>query len=240
MNGLNDENLNRSKTTNQLTLFDALGAGLAGRVRVHVAIEDRPLRQAVTKVMARSPKLTVVTGANAYNFEADVRMLDDLSIALGQNGQSGEPAVPGVIVGSEIAEESLVDALCNGIAACVPPGMDRKTLEDVLIRVAGGECLLLGDIGRSRTAAKRLVARLKQFQGAPPRAVPTAGTNPFSERERQIISGIAKGQSSPIIAGELSLSVQTVKNYVTGILTKTGARTRAHAVAVATDRGWLG
>ena len=231
--------LNRANTANQLSLFDALGPGLVGRVRVHVAIRDRARRQAVTTVISRSPKLTVVTGANAYINDADARVFDDISSAVDEVGGVNESTVPGIIVGSGIAEESLVDAVCSGIAAWVPPGVDRKTLEEVLIRVARGECMLLGDIGRSRTAAKRLVSRLRHLPGTPGNNETGGGTNPFSERERQIMSGIAKGHSSPVIAGELSLSVQTVKNYVTGILTKTGARNRAHAVAVATDRGWL-
>ena len=232
--------MNRANTANQLTLFDALGPAWAARVRVHVSIRDRARRQAVSKILARSPKLTVVTGTNGSG--ADVRVFDDASSAIRESGPNGDTDtyVPGVFIGPGIVEESLPDALCNGISAIVPAGVDRKTLEDVLIRVAGGECMLLGDIGRSRTAAKLLVDRLKQIGSATGRAESNERANPFSERERQIMTGIAKGHSSPIIAGELSLSVQTVKNYVTGILTKTGARNRAHAVAVATDRGWLG
>ena len=189
--------------------------------------------------MARSPKLSVVTGANAYSFEADVRVFDDVATALSAKGRGNESVVPGVIVGQVVGEESLLDALHKGVSARVPQDVDRKTLEDVLIRVAGGECMLLGDIGRSKKASKLLVAKLRQIGRAANGANPTAGANPFTERERQIITGIAEGLSSPVIAGELRLSVQTVKNYVTGILTKTGARNRAHAVAVATDRGWL-
>ena len=234
-----NEKLDRANTANQLTLFDALGPGWAGRVRVHVSIRDRARRQAVSKILARSPKMTVVTGANSNRFGADVRVFDDVSSALRENGQSGRTDVPGVIIGPGIVEDSLLDALCNGISAIVPAEVDRKTLEDVLIRVAGGECMLLGDIGKSRTAANLLVDRLKQNGSAARMPGPGDRANPFSERERQIMTGIAKGHSSPVIAGELSLSVQTVKNYVTGILTKTGARNRAHAVAVATNRGWL-
>ena len=189
--------------------------------------------------MARSPKLSVVTGANAYSFEADVRVFDDVATALSAKGRGNESVVPGVIVGQVVGEESLLDALHKGVSACVPQDVDRKTLEDVLIRVAGGECMLLGDIGRSKKASKLLVAKLRQNGSANGRTNPATAANPFTERERQIITGIAEGLSSPVIAGELRLSVQTVKNYVTGILTKTGARNRAHAVAVATDRGWL-
>ena len=231
--------MKRANTANQLTFFDALGPGSAGRVRVHVAIKNRAKRQAIAKVMARSPKLSVVTGSNAYNFDADVRVFDDVASVIREKGRSNESVAPSVIVGPGIAEEALLEALCNGVSACVSPDIDRKTLEDVLMRVAGGECMLLSDIGRSKMAAKLLVTKLRQNGSANDRVSPSTAANPFTERERQIITGIAEGLSSPVIAGELRLSVQTIKNYVTGILTKTGARNRAHAVAVATDRGWL-
>ena len=232
--------MNRANTANQLSLFDALGAGPTGRVRVHVAINDRARRQAIAKILARSPKLSVLDGPYGYDLEADVRIIDDVATTSGTKSRRDEAVTPGVIIGSDIGEESLLDALHDGVAAWVPPDVDRKTLEDVLIRVAGGECMLLGDIGRSKKASRLLVTKLRQIGRTANGSRPATTTNPFTDRERQIITGIAKGHSSPVIAGELSLSVQTVKNYVTGILTKTGARNRAHAVAVATDRGWLG
>ena len=186
--------------------------------------------------------MSVVTGPYGYSLEADVRIFDNVASTEYGKGRSNGSSAPGVIVGPDVGEESMLDALCKGVWACVASDADRKTLEDVLIRVARGECLLLGDIGRSTVAAKNLVTKLTEngnSASAANGASATTGANPFSERERQIITGIAEGLTSPVIAGVLGLSVQTVKNYVTGILTKTGTRKRAHAVAVASERGWL-
>jgi two-component system response regulator DesR len=41
------------------------------------------------------------------------------------------------------------------------------------------------------------------------------------------------------IAGALFLSVGTVRNYLTGIVTTLNARNRLHAVRIAQESGWL-
>jgi two-component system response regulator DesR len=41
------------------------------------------------------------------------------------------------------------------------------------------------------------------------------------------------------IAADLSLSEGTVRNHLSSAIGKTGARTRAEAVRIADERGWL-
>ena len=48
---------------------------------------------------------------------------------------------------------------------------------------------------------------------------------------------IASGRSNPEIAHELGVSLKTVQNHVSTLLTKTGASTRAELVARARDAG---
>jgi len=50
---------------------------------------------------------------------------------------------------------------------------------------------------------------------------------------------IARGDSNPEIAGELVLSVDTVKRHVYNIFSKLGVRNRIQAVARARDLGLL-
>ena len=57
-------------------------------------------------------------------------------------------------------------------------------------------------------------------------------------------AGYVPGQTvvNPVLfdlAGKLGLREQTVKNYVTEILQKVGARNRAQAAALAVKHGWL-
>lgn len=63
--------------------------------------------------------------------------------------------------------------------------------------------------------------------------------NPLSEREHQVLRLTAQGASPVEIATALHLSVGTVRNYLTTIVTKLNARNRVDAVKTAYDVGWL-
>ncbi len=52
---------------------------------------------------------------------------------------------------------------------------------------------------------------------------------PLTEREQEILALVAQGKSNPQIAAELHLAEGTVKNYVSSILQKMGARDRTEA-----------
>lgn len=66
-----------------------------------------------------------------------------------------------------------------------------------------------------------------------------SGQNPLTDRERDVLRAAASGEAISQIAKELYLSAGTVRNYLSQAMGKTGARTRAQAVAIARDRGWL-
>ena len=65
------------------------------------------------------------------------------------------------------------------------------------------------------------------------------GYIPLSRRERTVLR-IAGGGAEPAeIAAELNLSVGTVRNYLTAIVSKLHARNRVDAIRMAYDFGWL-
>lgn len=60
-----------------------------------------------------------------------------------------------------------------------------------------------------------------------------------SEREATVLRHIARGRSNKIIADQLGISENTVKNHVKSLLSKLGASDRTHAVTLALQRGLL-
>ncbi|GAA3441235.1 response regulator transcription factor [Planomonospora venezuelensis] len=63
--------------------------------------------------------------------------------------------------------------------------------------------------------------------------------NPLTRRELDVLRQAAQGARSGEIAEELFLSVGTVRNHLSRIMCKTGARNRLDAVRIASDAGWL-
>jgi putative nucleotidyltransferase with HDIG domain len=69
-----------------------------------------------------------------------------------------------------------------------------------------------------------------------PRAVDPC---PMSKRELEVVRRLARGMVYKQIAGELGLSTSTIRTHLHNIYGKLGARDRAQAVLIATERGWL-
>ncbi|MDQ2782576.1 MAG: response regulator transcription factor [Actinomycetota bacterium] len=67
----------------------------------------------------------------------------------------------------------------------------------------------------------------------------SAGPSPLTEREREVLTVATDGSTVADIAARLHLSEQTVRNYLSGAIGKTGTRNRIEAAAQARERGWL-
>ena len=66
------------------------------------------------------------------------------------------------------------------------------------------------------------------------------GASPLTARETQVLAEAASGASTSTIAGRVFLSEGTVRNHLSAAIGKLGAATRAEAVRIATENGWLG
>lgn len=67
----------------------------------------------------------------------------------------------------------------------------------------------------------------------------TSGESPLTERETDVLRAAEGGGTVADIAAATYLSEGTVRNYLSSAMGKTGARTRAEAVHVAQESGWL-
>lgn len=65
------------------------------------------------------------------------------------------------------------------------------------------------------------------------------GDSPLTDRESDVLRSAREGGTVADIARELHLSEGTVRNHLSAAIGKTGARTRAEAVRLADDHGWL-
>ncbi|MCJ2146287.1 response regulator transcription factor [Bacillus sp. B19-2] len=63
--------------------------------------------------------------------------------------------------------------------------------------------------------------------------------NPLTEREQEILRLAALGKTTKEISSELFLSAGTVRNYISEIMNKLGAKNRTEAAKVAEGEGWV-
>jgi two-component system, NarL family, response regulator DesR len=127
------------------------------------------------------------------------------------------------------------------------------------------ECkvLVLTNLGRAGTLRRALAAHASGYllKDSPPEQLAVAirnvacgrriidpllttatwegGQNPLSIREHEVLRRAAEGSEPIEIAAAMHLSVGTVRNYLTTIVTKLNARNRVDAIRSAYDSGWL-
>ena len=65
------------------------------------------------------------------------------------------------------------------------------------------------------------------------------GEDQLTGREVEVLRHVASGRGNRQIAGELSISEETVKTHMRSILSKLSANDRTHAVTIAQKRGIL-
>jgi two-component system response regulator DesR len=67
----------------------------------------------------------------------------------------------------------------------------------------------------------------------------TTADNPLTPRELDTLRCAAQGATCAEIAQEMYLSVGTVRNYLSRVIAKTGARNRIDAIRIAQGSGWI-
>ncbi|MGI6869823.1 response regulator transcription factor [Amycolatopsis sp. 3B14] len=65
------------------------------------------------------------------------------------------------------------------------------------------------------------------------------GASPLTPREHEVLRAASDGGTVSDVARRLHLSEGTVRNHLSAAIGKTGARTRAEAVRLAEEHGWL-
>jgi DNA-binding NarL/FixJ family response regulator len=101
--------------------------------------------------------------------------------------------------------------------------------------VAAVEAAAAGEMPLAPAIMAHLVASYVQRPQTPSAAA--ARLAPLSEREVEVLGLIGAGRSNPEIAGELFISVATVKSHVRSILAKLDLRDRPQAIVLAHECG---
>ena len=115
------------------------------------------------------------------------------------------------------------------------PGYLRRALQ------AGASGFVVKDTPARQLAdaVRRVKAGLRVVDPALATDSLLAGESPLTTREVDVLRAASGGATVASIAGSLHLSEGTVRNYLSSAIGKTNSTTRAEAVRVAQDNGWL-
>jgi two-component system, NarL family, nitrate/nitrite response regulator NarL len=165
-------------------------------------------------------------------FIIDLRMkpLDGISL-LNQLRSEGY-TTPAVMLTISDSEADLASAIRAGVRGYLLKDMAPEDVVDAIRRIAAGELVV------APTMTMKLIEMLR---GDSADQEPKNSMKLLTEREREILQLLARGESNKAIANTLSISYDTVKQHVRHILTKLNLSSRVKAaVLFATEQNTPG
>jgi DNA-binding NarL/FixJ family response regulator len=166
----------------------------------------------------------------------DLRLGDadgfDLLIEL----RNGWPQIPVVVVSASDRSADVIRSIDLGAMGFVPKRASNETLMEALRVVMSGGIyvppMTMGEGGQAPAEGERRGsddpnARLGGDHPARPNALAQFKLTP---RQTDVLGLLLRGQSNKLIARELDLSVETVKDHVAAVLRALGVNSRTQAV----------
>ena len=139
--------------------------------------------------------------------------------------KEGRPQARVLVLSSFLDDERLFPAVRAGAAGYLLKDVEPRELVKAIRTVHGGEALL------HPAVAARL---MDEFAAG---RAPEPSTDGLTDREREVLTLIARGLANKLIARELSISEKTVKAHVSSILGKLGVSDRTQAALYAVRSG---
>jgi DNA-binding NarL/FixJ family response regulator len=212
------------------------------KLRVVLAEDHEMVRDGLKLLINGQPDMQVVGEAGsgkqavekALNLKPDVVVMD-LTMP-GQNGlQAAEllasRSPPVKVVALTMHEDpSYLRQLCQAKAVGY---VLKRSAADHLVRAIRE--VASGGLWFDATLAAKALATQAPDAGAKRNAT----TSELSEREKEVLHGVAWGYSNKELADLLGLSVKTVETYKVRVAEKLGLRSRAEMVQYCLRQGWL-
>ena len=210
-------------------------------IRVAIVDDQTLIREGLASLLALVPDLTVV-GKAAGGREAlalvaeqspdvvlmDVRMPGMNGVAATRKIRARYPHTRVIVLTTFNNDEYVFESLRAGASGYLLKNADPDHLAAAIRAVHAGDSIL------DPAVTQKVIRRATH-----PRQDEPALTERLTPRERQVLRLMAEGASNAETAERLCLAEGTVKNHVSRILGKLGARDRAHAVRLAVEWGLL-
>lgn len=162
----------------------------------------------------------------------DLKMPGTNGIEATRRIHQGQPDIGVLVLTMFDDDDSVFAAMRAGARGYLLKDADKDDVVRAIVAVERGEAIF------SPAIAQRMV---QYFSAAPSRSSGKKQPDEFSElteRELEILNLIARGENNNTIANKLSLSIKTIQNYVSSILTKLQVADRSQAIVRAREQGF--
>jgi len=213
-------------------------------IRVLIVDDHALFREGVNAILKSVPDIEIIgeagNGQDALTLASDlnpdvilmdIQMPDINGVEATQRILKIRPDVGIIIVTMLDDDDSLFSAMRAGARGYVLKGADKAEMLKSIRSVASGEALF------GPAIAIRLLNLFHNNPAQPKSESPSTAFPDLTDREREILSFIARGDTNTEIAEQLTISLKTVRNHVSNIFNKLQVVNRAQAALRARDAG---
>jgi DNA-binding NarL/FixJ family response regulator len=209
-------------------------------IRVLIADDHQLFRDGLRALLESAPDTQVVgeaaTGEEAIRLAAerqphvilmDLQMPDMDGIEATRHILDASPQINILMVTMFEDDQSVFAAMRAGARGYVLKGAKHDEMLRAIRAAGSGEAIF----------SPSIAARLVNFFATSRRVIPADAFPELTDREREVLGLMARGQSNAEIAAELTISIKTVRNHVSNIFGKMQVADRAQAVIRAREAG---
>ncbi len=200
-------------------------------IRILIAEDQGMVRGALATLLDMEPDMEVVAQTGSGDQVLSLAMTSRPDVALLDIEMPGSDG----LAAAGALHASLPGCVIIILTTFARPGYLRRAME----AGAAGFLVKDGPVEALAASIRRTVAGERVLDPQLAAAALSAGPNPLSPREREVLAAAVDGSSIATIATRHFLSEGTVRNYLSSAIQKTGARNRIEAVRVAERLGWL-
>jgi DNA-binding NarL/FixJ family response regulator len=223
------------------------------KIRVLIVDDQRLIRAGIATLLSRKPDIEVIgqagNGREALDqvaaLDPDVVLMDvmmpEMDGVEATRSLAARSPRPAVIILTTFRDDAYVlRGIAAGARGYLLKDVDHRALAEAVRTVAAGGALIDPEITAQLLPHLGRLATPAPPDTAAPQAVAPPGTERLAlltERERSILAMLAHGSTNQEISTALTLSIGTVKNHISSILSKLDVRDRTQAALWALHNG---
>jgi two-component system, NarL family, nitrate/nitrite response regulator NarL len=207
----------------------------ADRLAILIVDDHALFRESVARLLSREADFDVVADVGSVDDAATILQRDRVDLVLLDFDLGQRDGLDFMRHPARCSTPAKVLIVTAGIEPAAAAELIRAGVSGIFLKRDSADCLVqaIRDAHAGKMSFDEELFRGAMADVATP---DLSHRDRFTERERQVLSGVLEGLANKEIAGRIGVSESSVKGTLQQLFAKTGVRTRSQLVRIALER----